>query len=149
MEALSMNKVKTSPATALLEAHHALLKDIAALEPFLQSNAPAPPDEVLRRLETLRGDLGKHFRFEEQNGYMQEVLAQAPQHERRVESLREEHDKLWQALAALLRQAKDAPALGEDFRQKVRGWIDQMRDHERRENLLVEEAFNTDVPAED
>jgi len=144
-----MSKVKTSPATALVEALHALLKDIDALEPYLKPGASFARDDIVQRLETLRGDLGKHFRFEEQNGYMQAVLTRAPQQERVVQRLREEHDELWQSLTALLAQAKEAPALGETFRRALRVWIEQVHDHEKRENLLVEDTFNTDVAAED
>ena len=66
-----------------------------------------------------------------------------------MQKLREEHDELWQALAALVAQAKEAPALGENFRRALRVWIEQIQDHEKRENLLVEKTFNTDVAAED
>jgi len=143
-----MSTMTTSPATALAEVHQSLLKDLTDLESLVQSSARGALAGVLDRLQTLRADLAKHFRFEEENGYMQAVLLRAPQQERQVHRLREEHDELWQGLVALMWQAREPP-LEDDFRQGLQTWIGRVRDHERRENLLVEEAFNTDVAAED
>jgi hypothetical protein len=100
-------------------------------------------------LAGVRAHLEDHFRFEEEGGYMQAVLARAPHLERRVNHLRGEHDELLGSLAALAEEADATPALDEEGRQRVRKWIERVRDHESRENLLVEEAFNRDLAAED
>lgn len=133
-----MKTLAISPATALAEAHGALLDDVAELERLVERSVQTEPAEVRRRLEILRGHLGKHFRFEEENGYMQAVLARAPHKERRVRQLREEHDVLWQSLAGLVWNSAELPARAEEFRQALREWVGQVRDHEERENLLVE-----------
>jgi hemerythrin-like domain-containing protein len=144
-----MIKLKLSPAAALAEAHRALLGDLAGVEDLARPGTEVEPAEVRRRLETLRGHLGKHFRFEEESGYMQAVLARAPHQERRVRRLREEHNEMWTALADLVRQATTLPALTDEFRQELRAWVERARDHEERENLLVEDTFNTEVAAGD
>jgi hypothetical protein len=144
-----MNKVKKSPAAALAEAHRALLKDLDDLERFAELSVPAEPAKVCGRLKALCAHLGKHFRFEEQSGYMQTVLARAPHLERRVQRLRQEHDELWGSLATLITQAGELPAGGDEFRQALRAWVEQVRDHETRENVLVEDTFNTEVAAGD
>jgi hypothetical protein len=144
-----MNKIKVSPAAALAEAHRALSHELNNLGEVARPDSGATPAAVLARLQALRGHLGKHFRFEEESGYMQAVLARAPQQERRVRRLREEHDELWQALAALVQQAAAATALGEEFRQALADWAARLRDHERRENVLVEDTFNVEVSAAD
>jgi Hemerythrin HHE cation binding domain len=143
-----MSKVKTSPAAALAEAHHVLLKDLADLEHFVQPAAPIEPVDIHSRLDSLRGHLGRHFRFEEQNGYMQAVLTRAPHQERRVRMLREQHDELWHSLTDLLRRAA-VKAVGEEFRHDLRAWIERVRYHETQENLLVEDTFNIEVTASD
>ena len=80
---------------------------------------------------------------------MQAVLTRAPHLERTVNHLRGEHDELRRSLAALAKEAGGAQGPGADFREKVRHWIQRVRDHEARENLLVEDAFNRDLAAED
>jgi hypothetical protein len=144
-----MNKVKKSPTSALADAHRALLKDLADLERLAEPAVALEAAGAGARLEALREHLGKHFRFEEQSGYMQAVLARAPHYERRVQRLREEHDELWNELAALIIQAGGLPARDEEFRQAVRAWVEHVRDHEARENVLVEDTFNTEVAAGD
>jgi hypothetical protein len=144
-----MNQTNASLAVALAKAHRALLEDLRDLERGTRPSSAAGPKEVSARLEGLRTHLEDYFRFEEQNGYMQAVLARAPHMERTVNHLRGEHDELRRALAALAEEAGGAQALGADFREKMRQWIKRVRDHEARENLLVEDAFNRDLAAED
>jgi hypothetical protein len=38
---------------------------------------------------------------------------------------------------------------GPALRQEVRAWIERVRQHEARENDLVQEAFNRDIGTED
>jgi hypothetical protein len=144
-----MSELTTSPAAALAEAHHELLNDLAVLEQLIRPTEQARPVEVWTCLGDLRGHIGTHFRFEEQDGYMKAVLTRAPQHERKVRGLREEHDELWKSLADLIRQAGTLPALNDPFRQDLQAWIARVRDHEARENRLVEDAFNVDETAAD
>jgi hypothetical protein len=144
-----MNRTDGAVAAALAEAHRALLTDLRELERSAQPPSAAGADEVSARLGGLRTHLEDHFRFEEHNGYMQAVLARAPHLERAVNQLRGEHGELRRSLVALAEEAGGARALGADFRQKVRKWIERVRDHEMRENVLVAEAFHRDVAAED
>jgi hypothetical protein len=144
-----MNTAKKSPAPGLAEAHRALLKDLADLERISEAAVPTEPAKVCARLKALSTHLGKHFRFEEESGYMQAVLARAPHLERRVLRLRLEHDELWSTLATLITQVGQLPPGGDDFRQALRAWVEHVRDHETRENVLVEDAFNTEVAASD
>jgi hypothetical protein len=144
-----MNKTNASLAVAMAEAHRALLRELEDLERSAQPCSAAGPKDTSARLAGLRTRLDDHFRFEEQNGYMQPVLARAPHLERTVNQLRGEHDELRRSLVALVEEAGAARAPGADFWQKVRQWITLVREHEARENLLVEEAFNREFAAED
>jgi hypothetical protein len=138
-----------SIATALAAAHHALLANIDRLEQLIEPLAGAHPGELCDCLGMLLSRLEAHFRFEEHNGYMDAVLARAPQLARQVEGLRAEHVAMRQSLAALAGESRTAPAVNDALRQKVREWVGRVRDHETRENLLVEDAFNQDMAAED
>jgi hypothetical protein len=49
----------------------------------------------------------------------------------------------------LVAEARAVTALDEPFRGKVRAWGERVRQHEARENDLVQDAFNWDIAAED
>jgi len=136
-------------AAALAAAHRALAEDLRLLEAAVAPSWAGDRRELSDRLRSLRTHLDAHFRFEEQDGYMQAVLARAPHLARQVEALRCEHSKLSESFGALAAAARAAPTVDEALRQKVREWIGCARDHERRENLLVADVFNRDVAAED
>jgi hypothetical protein len=52
-------------------------------------------------------------------------------------------------LQALNAQTMTGRPLDEVFRDQVRSWVESVRRHERRENQLVQDAFNVDFDAED
>lgn len=105
--------------------------------------------EVTARLGAARTHITEHFRFEEQNGYMDRVRKHEPRLERAIQQLGDEHRQLAQSLDALIEQARVATSLDEAFREKVRAWVEGVRQHEVRENDLVQDAFNLDIGAED
>jgi len=119
------------------------------LEEMTDSSSGADGRALGACLTSLRSNLDEHFRFEERNGYMDAVLARAPQMARQVEGLREEHAEMRQSLIALAAQARKARSVDDELRQKVRDWVAKVRNHERRENLLVEDTFNRDLGAKD
>jgi hypothetical protein len=136
-----------SLAEALGLTHAALLEELRELEEAARSPAAGPG--VLRaRLAKTRAHLAMHFRFEE-DGYMDAVLQREPHRERVVGQLRQEHHRLAESLDALIREAGAADQPTEAFRAKVRAWVGSVRDHESRENALVQAVFNLDVGAED
>lgn len=144
-----MNRMNMSPAEDLAEAHRKLLGNLRQLEEAVEALPDADEGELMARLEATRAHLDDHFRFEECNGYMQAVLDRAPQLERKVQRLREEHGELRRSLTALAREAEEAQVASGRFRQDLKKWTTHLRDHEKRENLLVEDVFNCDVAAED
>ncbi len=80
---------------------------------------------------------------------MDKVRKREPRLERAVQQLAEEHQQLMQALDAILAEANAAPAMTDALRDKIRAWVERIRNHETRENHLVQEAFGFDVGAED
>jgi hypothetical protein len=144
-----MNKSRTSPVEGLTRAHDALLKDLLQLEKEAQSPSGTKAVKMRTRLDQVRTHITQHFRFEEQYGYMDVVLQRAPHQERIIELLRQEHCQLANSLEALREEVRAAPSLDDAFRDKVRAWVALVRDHEARENKLVQEAFNLDIGAED
>jgi predicted nucleic acid-binding Zn-ribbon protein len=138
-----------SVVEALREAHLALLKDLAGLEDAARSSVGTDSAEMRSRLERARSHITEHFRFEEQNGYMDAVLDHEPNLARIVENLREEHRQLAQELEGLIERTMTGRHLEVAFRDQVRSWIEGVRRHEHRENSLVQDAFNVDFGAED
>ena len=144
-----MERTENSVAEALARAHVALLADLRELEQATGSSSGKRLAELRVRLSTTRTHLAEHFRFEEQNGYMDAVQKREPRLERVIQQLSEEHGELAQSLAVLIEQAKAVTSLDCPFREAVRRWIKRVREHEVRENELVQDAFDLDIGAED
>jgi len=144
-----MNTTPASPADDLTGAHRELHEHLRQLE--RAGDAPPADDEgeLMSLLESTRARLEDHFHFEEDDGYMQAVLARAPQMGRKVEHLRGEHGELREALASLTREAEAVRAARRRLREGLKEWVGRLRDHEKRENLLVADVFNYDLAAED
>jgi hypothetical protein len=138
-----------SLAEALSLAHDALHRDLEELQRALRSPQPSGPATLATRLGLLQKHLLEHFRFEEQNGYMDVVLRREPRLERVVQHLCEQHRGLARTLAGLLSQAEAATDTSEGFCNAVRGWIEELRQHESQENRLFAEAFNLDIGDKD
>jgi iron-sulfur cluster repair protein YtfE (RIC family) len=142
-----MTHAKPSVAEALGGAHAALLYDLRKLEEATQS---------LERLEELKDHLrraqkhiSEHFRFEEQDGYMELVRKREPRLERAIQELQEEHRQLAQSLEALMAQVERLEQPDPAVCQRISNWIERVRQHEHRENELVQDAFNLDIAGED
>jgi hypothetical protein len=144
-----MRKTESSVSEALSRAHAALLEDLRKLEVAVQPSSQEELAELRARLSTTSKHITEHFRFEEQNGYMDIVRKREPRLERSIQQLAEEHRRLRQSLDMLVGELGAATNLNDAFREGVRQWIEQVRQHETRENDLVQDAFNMDIGAED
>jgi hypothetical protein len=142
---------RTDPAVveALSRAHATLLEDLQKLEEAVRQTPKEGFAAVRARLGDTQTHLTEHFRFEEDNGYMETVRSREPRLERVLRQLAEEHRQLLQSLAALIEQARAAPNLDDTLRGEVRKWVESVRQHEFRENNLVQDAFTLDIGAED
>jgi hypothetical protein len=104
---------------------------------------------LLQVLLAMRPQLDEHFRFEEEDGYLREVLARAPNWERAAEHLREEHGRLLHSLDTLLEEARRDGAASDALGERVLAWAQAVRRHESEENRLYQDAFNVELSAED
>jgi hypothetical protein len=135
-------------AEAIDRAHAALLRDMKELE-MVGRRASSNGLETLRaRLEATRVHLVEHFRFEEESGYMEAVRKLEPRLERAVAQLAEEHIQLLNSLDALRGEIAPMPRANEAVAAKVTAWVQKVRQHEARENHLVQDAFGLDIGAE-
>jgi hypothetical protein len=140
---------ENSVAANLKRAHVALLADLRELEQAVRPPSGEGLEELRARLGAALAHVTEHFRFEEQDGYMDAVRRREPRLERSVQQLAEEHAQLRQLLEAIIGGAGAAASLGDALREKIRGWIERVRRHEARENNLVQGAFNLDISAGD
>ena len=144
-----MERTENSVAEALARAHVALLADLRVLEQSARPSSGEGLADLRARLGATQTHVTEHFRFEEQNGYMEAVLKREPRLERAIQQLAEEHRSLAQSLAVLVERAKAGTSLDDPFREEVRGWVERVRQHEAREKEVVQDAFNLDIGAED
>jgi hypothetical protein len=144
-----MEQPNVSVAEAVGLAHAALLEDLCKTEEACRASSGVTAAEVRARLNATRTHLADHFRYEEQDGYMDAVRKREPHLERTVQELGDEHPRLLHLLDALLADATGATRLDDRFRENIRAWIDGVRQHEVRETRLVQGVFNSDFDAED
>jgi hypothetical protein len=144
-----MGSVKPSVAEALDQAHAALAWYLRPLEEAASATAGDGIVELSSHLARTKTHLTEHFHFEEHNGHMDAIREREPRLEHAVQQLTGDHRQLLQSLDALLERTQAATSLGGPLREEVRRWINHVRQHEARENELVQEAFNRDIGAED
>src|SRR6516164_2978409 len=99
---MSMARTETSIAEALSRAHDALLNDLGMLCESVDPASGQTPDGLRARLSTTQAHITEHFRFEEQNGYMDKVRKREPRLERIIRELAEEHSQLRSSLEELI-----------------------------------------------
>jgi hypothetical protein len=133
----------------LQQAHLALLRDLGALRETARRPSADGLGELTRRLHALRELVAEHFRLEEQDGYLEAALAREPFAARVADELRQEHCALTAELDALSADAAACKNQVEALRTRAREWVARVRQHEVRENCLVQDAFNLDLAAED
>lgn len=142
-------KTEASVAETLARAHAALLEDLKKLEEAVSPASKKTVGEINARLAATRAHIVEHFRFEERNGYMDIVRNREPRLEHAIEQLGGEHRQLLQSLDAVIEKTKTASKLDDALREEVARWLHGVRDHEMRENDLVQDAFIQDLAAED
>ena len=139
---MTMETSDKSFADVLHEAHADLFRDLLQLEEFVRlGSGEGPPLDLSTRLQKVRRHLTDHFRFEEQDGYMAPLLKEDPRIGHVVQELLDEHRQLAQALDVLLQEVSAAQTLREGFPERVRAWVKHVRQHESRENSLVQEVY--------
>lgn len=136
-------------AEAMKQAHAALEQQLSLLEKAVQAASGTSTAELRSILESVRIRLGTHFSLEEDGGYMAAVLKREPSREHAAANLLTEHHLLRELLNSLIETRRSGVYLDDATRKSVGEWIASVRDHERRENLLVEDVFNRDIGPED
>jgi hypothetical protein len=141
-----MEKAPTTTPENLGKAHASLLEDLRKLEQSLRAGgAGVSTLDVRTQLASTHTHITNHFGFQEQNGWRDSVRKQEPRLDHAVQNLLEEHRQLVQSLNTLSGEAEAIEDLDDAFRDKVLRWIHRVRDHEARENDLLEDAIVEDL----
>jgi hemerythrin-like domain-containing protein len=144
-----MKNTANPAGETLRQAHVALRNELKGLEAAVCATEAAGSAELKIRLDAIRAHVTRHFRAEEEDGYMEAVRKREPHLGRVIDKLRDEHGELAGSLEELMQRARVSPRLDDAFREQVTTWIGRIRRHEASENELVQGAFNLDVAAED
>lgn len=92
--------------------------------------------------------LQQQFDVEESDGYLHEVLDEFPNWHPQVEHLQQEHRLLQQQFVQIRDRLEATPinsAMSHEVRHQLGDWIDSFRQHQGRENRLIQEAFSIDL----
>ena len=103
---------------------------------------------LCRHATDLAAVLKSHFEREEQDGYFDEIIEQAPRTSREVAALEAEHTELLDRLTQLagrLSKAVDSAADCTRLSREFRDFLSDCRGHEERENALIQDAWLTDI----
>ena len=129
-------------AEELHQEHVELGREVSKLESVLAGEFDWP--EIADLLDSLEARIHSHFDFEEEGGYLEELLRLAPRVDSEVRKLREEHDTLRTDIGKAVEWARrkhDRPGL----REHVTVWLSLLGHHEASENRLVQVVFNTEA----
>ncbi len=144
-----MTQTDTNLAEGLLRAHRALENEMERLQKQVTITTHEELTSLGASLEKVHTHLLNHFRFEEQDGYMTEVAQRAPQKDRTIQALLDEHQTMAQKLEELRKETGQAITYLDSLCSKIQDWIKQVNDHEQRENALVLDAFQVDIGNKD
>lgn len=104
---------------------------------------------MVDQLIHVRGVLAEHFAFEQRPQYLATVLEQRPELEHKAQELRSEHDFLSEELDNLIDDGLAGRSSIYELRRQTLEWLSLIQFHESRENLLLQDAEDLDLGAED
>ena len=106
---------------------------------------------IASMVDEMTAYLKSHFAAEERpGGFFDAVVDAAPHHQGRIDELRAQHGRLLEQLA-VLRASIEAPYedASDEVLTKIAEFVKAMRDHEKREGSLLQDAIQRDIGAGD
>jgi hypothetical protein len=147
-----MLKPVFSFADDLKHEHVSLLDQLGLLEEGIASWPADCHETLLGSLLEVQASLRRHFHFEEQGGYMSQILDDAPHLHHAAQALLAQHARisidLDSLIAAVAYLSPECPVTL-PLRGQLKQWVQLVRDHESRENHLTQKACNEDIGADD
>jgi iron-sulfur cluster repair protein YtfE (RIC family) len=140
-----MSELTNDFSNALIHAHRDLLQHIKKLNDLVNAKQWLSALALRRELELIRDELTEHFRFEEEGGYMSAVVQRQPQMANAIGELRNDHDSLAITLNGFIERIGPSFLPHDEFLSEIHDWMNSLREHETRENRIVQEAFNMEI----
>jgi iron-sulfur cluster repair protein YtfE (RIC family) len=141
-----------SPVVFAIDEEHQRLDRMYGNIRTALSQESAPLGLLRSLFSELAEEVERHFVHEEDGGYFDEVVEMAPHLGATVQKLQMEHGDLLETLEAmhgLLAEAEDTESWRQAVRQDFEAFLHQCKEHESRENSLVQEAYSQDIGALD
>jgi len=144
--------------SAELKAHQELIEQHRALNELLGhvNEALAERSGTIAEVSGLLARLGdmlvKHFESEEQGGYFAEALTHAPRLIARANALMAQHPKMTRyarELAGAADPDREPDLWWQQTRERFEAFRDELKQHESRENELLQEAYHRDLGSND
>lgn len=126
-------------------AHAALRADLHDLEMIANPATPQGIDKLRVRLGEVRAHVLQHFSSEEDGGWFDHIKRDQPRLAKAVQALVDEHIRLREALETIDLACRTASSIDESIRERVKAFVATMRQHESREDDLIQEAYNRDI----
>ena len=127
-------------AEKLRGANALLMSELKHLEELTGSMRAVSASEINRRLRSLHSVLVAHFQLEEQTEYLSPVVACGGEMNVKRRVLLDEHRHLLESLETLIAFAEHGEGLTARLRDKLTHWIQESRQHEKRETEFFDEA---------
>ncbi len=133
----------------VLEEHRQLNAATAELREFLGRERPPLGEkgahtwasEVSRRVVDLHAMLVRHFRYEEEGGMVEDLIASHPRAKRQAEELVDDHRKMLAecraVMTAVLAYSEGDTSADQALRRRMTALLDRLHEHERTENDLI------------
>lgn len=136
----------------MIRQQHETLKELLGrIEVALQQRRLSIA-EVGDLLGQLGDQLVRHFALEESSGYLGEAMLHSPELVGRANALLAQHPKMTRKAQKLLSESLDSPAAERWWdltSQRLADFLAELREHERNENCLLQEAYTLDVGISD
>lgn len=133
------------------DEHEALRQLLGHLHQVLTGRTQMP-DHVAEMIASLRKHLTTHFREEEEDGFFDEIVEQAPRLSGQAGQLCEEHISLREAVEELDRVAATktgSASWWEEVTERFHRLSKKLMHHEHKENELLQDAYENDIGAKD
>lgn len=141
---------KTDLASQIEKEHECIKRDMGDIKEEVTKDI-APQDfsdwrmEFVWRLRDFRNHLLKHFDLEEEGGFMNEILSEAPEAMNKVKKLEAEHGQIISNVDGILADLKEMQqkeiSRFEEVRNRVTQLLTTVRNHEEAENDLIQKVY--------
>lgn len=130
--------------------HGRIVRHIQDLEERLADAQGSVGSDPMRldlgaRVARLQSELAEHFAEEERVGFVPQALARAPRLSRRARDIVLQHERLRVALSRVAAKLQRSTTDWEDVERSFLDFTDALREHERAENALIDEALKDDL----